>query len=244
MLCALIVDPDAAADAAEDLWTDLPHRMRDFREQGELLNQGPMAMDRLLEVIAAWIRFGSEKHWMKSVASYNRLLGIWCASYVLSKKLPEINPLNMDLAMRAARSFCEAVKLCVMNGIDTDQMYDSKPYTEIMERPRSLVDEYVRWSSNQELYELAENWLATTSLFRKTLEELSEGTALIRNAGNDLSDAMSNVHWMVAGAKVSRMPPGTFSSDEQEQDRYTMLAKEELSEIRSIAAEACLRFPH
>lgn len=86
VLCALIVEPEAAIDAASELWTDLPHRMRDFREQGELLNQGPMAMDRLLHVLATWIRTTSSTIWVQQIGSYNRLLGVWCTSYVIWKK--------------------------------------------------------------------------------------------------------------------------------------------------------------
>lgn len=244
VLCALIVEPEAAIDAASELWTDLPHRMRDFREQGELLNQGPMAMDRLLEVLAAWIRTTSSKEWMQQIASYNQLLGIWCASYVLWKKTEEIKPGNVRLAKSAAKSFAESVEDCVTKGIDTDAMKDAYYYTLIMGKARNRAVDYSLWVRDEPLPPLATTWPGNSRYFDSALSTLSLGTQRDNKAALELASAVDAVRWMVAARQINDLGVDAFPSASAEELRYQEFARLQAPKLQQLAAEACLRFPH
>lgn len=244
VLCALIVEPEAAIDAASELWTDLPHRMRDFREQGELLNQGPMAMDRLLEVIAVWIRTTSSKEWMQQIASYNQLLGIWCSSYVLWKKIPEINPGNVRLAKSASKSFAESVEDCVTKGIDTDVMKDAYYYTLLMGKARNRAVDYSIWVRGEPFPPLATAWLGNSRYFDSALSSLSLGTQRNGEYAKELAFAVDAVRWMVAARQINDLGQDVFRSASEEDSRYREFARLQSANLQQLAAEACLRFPH
>lgn len=244
VLCALIVDPEAAADAAEDLWTDLPHRMRDFRDQGELLNQGPMAMDRLLEGIAAWIRTTSSTMWMQQIGSYNRLLGVWCASYVIWKKAIEIKPGNIRLARSAAKSFADAVEACVRKGIDTDVVKDSRDYTRIMDKARNRAVDYDIWVRDESALAPATGLRDRSRDFSRVLSDMSKASAMINHCGNMLVGAISATQWATAARKVEELAQKRSMSQLEQNTEYDRIGAIEGESLKILAAKACLRFPH
>lgn len=86
LLCALIVDPLAAEDAAEQLGVKhTPHALSDFADIG-------IAQHRVaLETIAQWVR---QMVWppktLAQIAAYNQRLGTWCACQIARDVIPFI----------------------------------------------------------------------------------------------------------------------------------------------------------
>jgi hypothetical protein len=84
VLCAAIVDPHNARDAAEEYGiSGTPHSLEDFWDW-----RGAIGVDLALQVVSQWTMQQPEALWaLNPIANWNRLLAIWCACRVAREGL-------------------------------------------------------------------------------------------------------------------------------------------------------------
>lgn len=84
ILCALIVEPLEAMDAAKEFGVaGTPHSLEDFR------NLGRSAVRLCLETAATWVSLHADpREALVSIADWDRSVGTWCACQVARTALP------------------------------------------------------------------------------------------------------------------------------------------------------------
>lgn len=126
LLCALIVDPLAARDAAEEFGVErTPHALSDFADLG----LGPYR--EALETISQFVRMTENPRIaLGQITLYDRKLGTWCAFAVFRRTFAHVETLRMHsvLAMEASEGWVrgtrseqsarEASKLAIMSSME------------------------------------------------------------------------------------------------------------------------------
>lgn len=77
ILCALIVDPDEAHDAALEYGVqNTPHQYEDFK------SLGMKSVEKMLSTISLWARNRDSREAMADIVDWNMTLGLWCGCSV------------------------------------------------------------------------------------------------------------------------------------------------------------------
>jgi|JI10StandDraft_1071094.scaffolds.fasta_scaffold00157_127 hypothetical protein len=203
VLCAFVVDPDEAEDVAKRYGVSgTPHSLL------FLWTQSAGFFDAALQTIAQWVMAQPDAEAaLDGVASWNMLLGIWCACAV-SK---------------------EALLLC----------------PDRQNRAKSLIGLTEEWvaSRGSMPHEKIRAMVREVSRFQATLRSYAEQTSL--SAAMESAALIWRSPDPSGVSSVSRYVAAALCDDggDEDDEEFLSCKASEMLRLRSVVAEACLRFP-
>lgn len=203
VLCAFVVDPDEAEDVAKRYGVSgTPHSL------SFLWTQSASFFDAALQTIAQWVMAQPDAEVaLEGVASWERLLGIWCACAVAK----------------------EALLLC------PDRQNRAKSLI-------SMTDEWVASRGTMPHKEIRA-MVREVSRFQATLRSYAEQTSL--SAAMESAALIWRSPDPSTVASVSRSVAAALCDDggDEDDEEFLSCRSSEMIRLRSVVAEACLRFP-